>query len=150
MARRPTRTRKLSALLLAGVLLLAAVQGTRAGAQPHGQQHASTAAGATAPSAQASARSDQPARPTADRRPPPTAHRRPPGPPAGKLSVSGNRLLDDGRPIVLHGINYFGFNNAQTMVDGLWAGARRAALCAPVHWTAMPMLQLLACRAPRA
>lgn len=41
---------------------------------------------------------------------------------AGKLTVSGNQILEDGRPIVMHGINYFGFNNAQTMVDGLWAG----------------------------
>lgn len=36
--------------------------------------------------------------------------------------MSGNRVLEDGQPIVMHGINYFGFNNAQTMVDGLWAG----------------------------
>lgn len=41
---------------------------------------------------------------------------------AGKLTVSGNQVLEDGRPIKMHGINYFGFNNAQTMVDGLWAG----------------------------
>lgn len=40
----------------------------------------------------------------------------------GKVTVSGNQLLEDSRPIIMHGINYFGFNNAQTMVDGLWAG----------------------------
>lgn len=27
-----------------------------------------------------------------------------------------------GRELRLRGINWFGFNNAQTMVDGLWAG----------------------------
>ncbi|KAF8057110.1 PRY3 [Scenedesmus sp. PABB004] len=44
-------------------------------------------------------------------------------PGAAKLSVRGNQLLDNGQPIkFLHGINWFGFNNAQTMVDGLWAG----------------------------
>lgn len=41
---------------------------------------------------------------------------------AGKLSIRGNQVLEDGKPITMHGINYFGFNNAQTMVDGLWAG----------------------------
>jgi hypothetical protein len=29
---------------------------------------------------------------------------------------------------VLQGINWFGFNNGQTMVDGLWAGYRNASL----------------------
>lgn len=41
---------------------------------------------------------------------------------AGKLTIRLNEVLEDGKPIVMHGINYFGFNNAQTMVDGLWAG----------------------------
>lgn len=40
-----------------------------------------------------------------------------------KMYVKGNQLVgDQGQPLQLHGINWFGFNNAQTMVDGLWAG----------------------------
>ena len=32
-------------------------------------------------------------------------------------------MIDErGREVKMHGINWFGFNNAQTMVDGLWAG----------------------------
>jgi hypothetical protein len=43
-------------------------------------------------------------------------------PPPG-VSVKGNKLYDGkGRELKLKGINWFGFNNEQTMVDGLWAG----------------------------
>ncbi|KAI8476670.1 MAG: glycoside hydrolase superfamily [Monoraphidium minutum] len=42
---------------------------------------------------------------------------------AEKISVRGSRLVNEkGEPLKLHGVNWFGFNNAQTMVDGLWAG----------------------------
>jgi hypothetical protein len=60
---------------------------------------------------------------------------------AGKLTVSGNQLLEDGRPIVMHGINYFGFNNAQTMVDGLWAGGVVVAECRLGHCLFVQQLQ---------
>ena len=36
------------------------------------------------------------------------------------LTTSGNEIIDEGRPIQLKGVNWFGFNNQQTMVDGLW------------------------------
>jgi hypothetical protein len=47
------------------------------------------------------------------------------------LQVKGNQLLEDGKPIKLHGINYFGFNNQQVgcalqlqwiQVDTAWTG----------------------------
>jgi len=34
---------------------------------------------------------------------------------------AGKILRDDGRPVAIHGFNYFGFNNGQTMLDGLWS-----------------------------
>jgi hypothetical protein len=42
---------------------------------------------------------------------------------AAKIRIRGNKVVDErGREVKMHGINWFGFNNAQTMVDGLWAG----------------------------
>ena len=41
------------------------------------------------------------------------------------LTTLNGRIIDrtSGEPITLHGFNYFGFDNAQTCVDGLWAGS---------------------------
>ena len=39
------------------------------------------------------------------------------------MTTSGNQILDSqGAPVALKGVNWFGFNNQATMVDGLWGG----------------------------
>jgi hypothetical protein len=39
------------------------------------------------------------------------------------LTTQGNQIVNsEGTPVEFKGINWFGFNNGQTMVDGLWAG----------------------------
>lgn len=39
------------------------------------------------------------------------------------MTTQGTQILNsDGHPVELKGINWFGFNNGDTMVDGLWAG----------------------------
>ncbi len=40
------------------------------------------------------------------------------------MTTNGDQILNsNGQPIELHGVNWFGFNNGQTMVDGLWSGS---------------------------
>lgn len=40
------------------------------------------------------------------------------------MTTRGNTILDsEGRPLQLKGVNWFGFNNQSTMVDGLWGGS---------------------------
>ena len=55
----------------------------------------------------------------------------PPAPPQGSHTESASLLTTrdgeiigvDGNPLMLWGINWFGFEDGTTMVDGLWAGA---------------------------
>lgn len=42
--------------------------------------------------------------------------------PLPPLQVRNNQIYANNKPIEIKGINWFGFNNKQTMVDGLWAG----------------------------
>jgi hypothetical protein len=42
---------------------------------------------------------------------------------AQPVFAGGHDLFSgDGKKIALHGLNFFGFNNGQTMVDGIWGG----------------------------
>jgi hypothetical protein len=34
--------------------------------------------------------------------------------------------VDDGRPVQMAGVNWFGFNNGMTWLNGLWAGGKSA------------------------
>jgi aryl-phospho-beta-D-glucosidase BglC (GH1 family) len=43
------------------------------------------------------------------------------------LSIKDGHFLSGNVRFSFHGINWFGFNNKQTMVDGLWAGGSSAA-----------------------
>jgi aryl-phospho-beta-D-glucosidase BglC (GH1 family) len=44
------------------------------------------------------------------------------------MTTKGDRILDsEGEKIQLHGVNWFGFNNGSTMVDGLWEGSNGIA-----------------------
>jgi Cellulase (glycosyl hydrolase family 5) len=57
------------------------------------------------------------------------AYRQPPrGRPPMPLDVQGSRIVNAAtrEPVRLHGINWFGFNVAMGMVDGLWAGGSDA------------------------
>ncbi len=39
------------------------------------------------------------------------------------MTTNGNQILNSqGQPVELKGVNWFGFNNQSTMVDGLWGG----------------------------
>jgi aryl-phospho-beta-D-glucosidase BglC (GH1 family) len=38
------------------------------------------------------------------------------------LSIQGNQIMSGSQPYIMRGVNWFGFNNGQTMVDGLWSG----------------------------
>lgn len=51
------------------------------------------------------------------------------GTPPPPLSISGNRLVNanNGQPVAIRGLNWFGFNVGMGMVDGLWAGGTEAA-----------------------
>lgn len=59
-----------------------------------------------------------------------TAPPSPPSPPsqgaiesAGSLSTSNGQIIGvNGQPLRLQGLNYFGFDDGNTMVDGLWVG----------------------------
>ena len=59
-----------------------------------------------------------------------TAALPPPAPPqashtesASSLTTRGGEIIGvDGNPLMLWGINWFGFEDGTTMVDGLWAG----------------------------
>jgi hypothetical protein len=53
----------------------------------------------------------------------------PRGNPPPPLAVANGRLVDatTGAPVAIKGINWFGFNNGQGSVDGLWAGGSDAA-----------------------
>ncbi len=44
-------------------------------------------------------------------------------------TVNGQIIGLDGQPLTLWGINWFGFETGTTMVDGLWAGARKVCVC---------------------
>jgi hypothetical protein len=44
------------------------------------------------------------------------------GVPPPPIQVEGNRLLAAGKPLQIHGLNWFGFNVPMGVVDGLWAG----------------------------
>ena len=46
-----------------------------------------------------------------------------------KLAIRGNEIIDASSKqiLLLRGINWFGFNNGQTSVDGLWAGGASQA-----------------------
>ena len=60
-----------------------------------------------------------------------TAALPPPAPPQASHTESASLLTTrdgeiigvDGNPLMLWGINWFGFEDGTTMVDGLWAGA---------------------------
>ena len=42
---------------------------------------------------------------------------------AKALSTKGNQIVDAaGKPVILHGLNWYGFDNQQSMVEGLWNG----------------------------
>lgn len=44
--------------------------------------------------------------------------------PADALTTRGEQIVDsEGKTVELKGVNWFGFNNGQTMVDGLWGGS---------------------------
>lgn len=44
------------------------------------------------------------------------------------MTTQGDRILNsEGQEIELHGVNWFGFNNKSTMVDGMWAGSNSLA-----------------------
>lgn len=59
-----------------------------------------------------------------------TAPPPPPPPPSsgaiesgGQLTTSNGQIIGlDGQPLKLLGLNYFGFDDGNTMVDGLWVG----------------------------
>jgi hypothetical protein len=65
-----------------------------------------------------------------------TAALPPPAPPQASHTESASSLTTrdgeiigvDGNPLMLWGINWFGFEDGTTMVDGLWAGM----ICIPV------------------
>ena len=38
-------------------------------------------------------------------------------------TVNGQLVGPNGKPLFLKGINYFGFDDGNTMIDGLWEGA---------------------------
>jgi hypothetical protein len=42
------------------------------------------------------------------------------------LQLRGQQFYSGNRPFSFNGLNWFGFNNKQTMVDGLWAGGTSA------------------------
>jgi len=59
-----------------------------------------------------------------------TLHRRAAPPPRGKPAAPV-KLVDDQfvtvdgeKPVVMHGLNWFGFNNGMTALNGLWAGGK--------------------------
>lgn len=43
------------------------------------------------------------------------------------LQIRNQQFFAGARPFAFQGLNWFGFNNKQTMVDGLWAGGSSAA-----------------------
>ena len=59
----------------------------------------------------------------------------PPSPPssgaiesAGSLSTSNGQIIGvDGQAVTLQGLNYFGFDDGNTMIDGLWVGKQMSA-----------------------
>ena len=57
---------------------------------------------------------------------PATAESAPSPPTLPPLAVAGAALTAGGAPVTLVGANWFGFENGQTFVDGLWAGSGTA------------------------
>ncbi|KIZ06214.1 hypothetical protein MNEG_1745 [Monoraphidium neglectum] len=50
----------------------------------------------------------------------------PRGRPAPPVKLVGDQFVkvSDGSPVAIHGINWFGFNNGMTWLNGLWAGGK--------------------------
>lgn len=44
------------------------------------------------------------------------------GVPPPPVDIQGNKLVAAGKPLTIHGLNWFGFNVPMGVVDGLWAG----------------------------
>ncbi len=62
------------------------------------------------------------------------------------MTTQGNQILNsEGQPVELKGVNWFGFNNQSTMVDGLWGSDTMTADFATVVYR----MQLLGCNAIR-
>jgi hypothetical protein len=59
----------------------------------------------------------------------PPAEQPPAGTPPPPLTIANGKLVNavTGQPFAIKGINWFGFNNGQGSVDGLWAGGSDAA-----------------------
>lgn len=55
----------------------------------------------------------------------PTYPQPPRGRPAAPVHLDGDQFVAaDGQPVQMHGINWFGFNNGMTWLNGLWAGGK--------------------------
>eukprot|EP00890_Picochlorum_soloecismus_P002423 jgi/Picsp_1/3181/NSC_06021-R1_cellulase len=64
------------------------------------------------------------------------------------FTTDGSKIIDaDGNEVELKGVNWFGFNNGQTMFDGLWGGPNLATDFATVVWR-MKLLGFNAVRVP--
>lgn len=64
------------------------------------------------------------------------------------MTTQGNQILDsNGNPVELKGVNWFGFNNQDTMVDGLWGSNTMASDFATVVYR-MQLLGFNAVRLP--
>lgn len=64
------------------------------------------------------------------------------------LSIQNNRFYAGNAPFQFRGINWFGFNNKQTMVDGLWAGGRSSGTDFSSHVLQLKLLGFNAVRLP--
>jgi hypothetical protein len=65
------------------------------------------------------------------------------------VSISGTTFLDEkGEEVVFHGINWFGFNNQGTMVNGLWSGKTNMTLDFSTVVRRMELLGFNAVRLP--
>jgi aryl-phospho-beta-D-glucosidase BglC (GH1 family)/uncharacterized surface protein with fasciclin (FAS1) repeats len=64
------------------------------------------------------------------------------------FTTDGSKIIDaNGNEVELKGVNWFGFNNGQTMFDGLWGGPNLATDFATVVWR-MKLLGFNAVRVP--
>ena len=47
----------------------------------------------------------------------------------GQLTTSNGQIIGlNGQPLQMNGLNYFGFDDGNTMVDGLWVGEQSQSL----------------------
>lgn len=47
----------------------------------------------------------------------------------GQLTTSNGQIIGlNGQPLQLNGLNYFGFDDGNTMVDGLWVGKHTSSI----------------------